>query len=187
MSKSAKAAAYDSQRRILKAREAGLAAAAAQSVQLRAIPLETVLEAMGATPDKSDKHNWRTSAGRITVTGDKFFNHDAGRGGGGALDLVMHIDGCDFKAAKAVLIAIVGAPAVVSDLAHRAAAEVKDMESTVKPFAAPPAVDHAWSDVLGYLTRKRGLKRDLVDRLHDEEQDIRHNTGGTRQYRLPAG
>ena len=58
---------------------------------LRNTPLDPLLDRLGAEPDPKDKHNWRTPVGRMTVTGLKFFNHDEEVGGGGAIDLVMHI------------------------------------------------------------------------------------------------
>ncbi len=44
----------------------------------RGIDLETVLEGFGAIRDPADpKRNWKTHAGRVTVTDEKFYNHDA--------------------------------------------------------------------------------------------------------------
>lgn len=59
--------------------------------RLRAIPLPAVLRALGAEPDRHDAHKWHTSAGVLSVNGAKFINWNCGRGGGGAIDLVMHV------------------------------------------------------------------------------------------------
>ena len=67
--------------------------------RLRAIPLESVLAASGAKRDHQDKAKWHTALGAISVTGMKFMNWNQGRGGGGAIDLAMHLNGLDFKAA----------------------------------------------------------------------------------------
>src|SRR5207245_8310099 len=67
--------------------------------QLRAIPLESVLLATGGNRDPQDKAKWHTDLGAIYVTGMKFMNWNQGRGGGGAIDLAMHLNGLDFKAA----------------------------------------------------------------------------------------
>ena len=67
--------------------------------QLRAIPLESVLVASGAQRDAHDKAKWLTAKGPISITGMKFLNWNQGRGGGGAIDLAMHLNGLDFKAA----------------------------------------------------------------------------------------
>ncbi len=67
--------------------------------QLRAIPLESVLLATGGKRDPQDKAKWHTAKGAVSVTGMKFMNWNQGRGGGGAIDLAMHLNGLDFKAA----------------------------------------------------------------------------------------
>ena len=66
---------------------------------LRAIPLESVLLETGAKRDGQDKAKWHTAQGVISITGMKFMNWNQGRGGGGAIDLAMHLNGLDFKAA----------------------------------------------------------------------------------------
>ena len=71
--------------------------------QLRGIPLESLLVAIGARRDHQDKAKWHTTQGAISVTGMKFMNWNQGRGGGGAIDLAMHLNGLDFKAAVAWL------------------------------------------------------------------------------------
>jgi hypothetical protein len=74
-----------------------------QADRLRAVPLPAVLLAAGAAPGRYDKARWRTAQGLISVTGCKFFNWTRGTGGGGAIDLVIHLYGLDFKAALAWL------------------------------------------------------------------------------------
>ena len=53
--------------------------------------------AIGAKQDRYDKAKWHTAQGVISVTGCKFMNWDLGFGGGGAIDLVMHLMRLDFK------------------------------------------------------------------------------------------
>lgn len=71
--------------------------------RLRAIPLPAVLLAVGARADAQDKSRWHTAQGAISVTGRKFFNWNRDCGGGGAIDLVIHLYGLDFKTAVAWL------------------------------------------------------------------------------------
>jgi len=71
--------------------------------RIRAIPLTAVLLAAGAEPDPHDNARWRTHQGTISITGCKFFNWNRDRGGGGAIDLVIHLYGLDFKGAVAWL------------------------------------------------------------------------------------
>ncbi len=70
-----------------------------QAHRLRALPLETVLPLCGGRADRYDKRKWHTPAGVLSITGAKFMNWNCGLGGGGAIDLVMHLNHLDFKAA----------------------------------------------------------------------------------------
>jgi Protein of unknown function (DUF3991)/Toprim-like len=71
--------------------------------QLRRIPLPVVLRETGAQRDRSDKAKWHTPKGDISITGMKFMNWHQNRGGGGAIDLAMHLNDLDFKRAVAWL------------------------------------------------------------------------------------
>jgi hypothetical protein len=59
--------------------------------RLRTVPLTAVLQFSGAQPDRSDPRKWHTGRGVLSVTGSKFMNWTCGQGGGGAIDLVMHL------------------------------------------------------------------------------------------------
>jgi Protein of unknown function (DUF3991)/Toprim-like len=67
--------------------------------QLRAIPLESVLRLSGAEPHRHDRRKWHTSQGLLSVTGAKFINWHRDAGGGGAIDLVMHLHSLPFRQA----------------------------------------------------------------------------------------
>lgn len=67
--------------------------------QLRAIPLPDVLRAWGAQPDSDDKAKWHTPRGILSVTGAKFINWNQGVGGGGAIDLIIHLNHLGFREA----------------------------------------------------------------------------------------
>jgi hypothetical protein len=71
--------------------------------QLRRVPLPAVLRETGAQRDRSDKAKWHTPKGDISITGMKFMNWHQSLGGGGAIDLAMHLNDLDFKAAIAWL------------------------------------------------------------------------------------
>jgi hypothetical protein len=66
---------------------------------LRAVPLEAVLRCWGATRDRADKAKWHTERGVISVTGAKFMNWNRSVGGGGAIDLAMHLGDLHFPEA----------------------------------------------------------------------------------------
>jgi hypothetical protein len=67
--------------------------------QVRFIALELVLRLAGAQPDPHDRHKWHTSQGVLSVTGPKFMNWTCGVGGGGAIDLVIHLNQRGFREA----------------------------------------------------------------------------------------
>jgi hypothetical protein len=66
---------------------------------VRDMDLKAVLERTGCHQDASDKAKWHTPRGIISVTGPKFMNWTQRSGGGGAIDLVMHLNDLDFKSA----------------------------------------------------------------------------------------
>lgn len=67
--------------------------------RLRALPLDWVLRAWGAQPDRYDKFKWHTPQGTLSITGAKFINWNRGVGGGGAIDLVIHLNHVPFQEA----------------------------------------------------------------------------------------
>ena len=71
--------------------------------QLRRVPLLAVLRETGAQRDRYDKTKWHSPKGAISITGMKFMNWHESRGGGGAIDLAMHLNDLDFKVAVAWL------------------------------------------------------------------------------------
>ena len=67
--------------------------------RLRAVPLEQILRRCGGEPDRSDPRKWRTPAGILSVCGPKFMNWSRGVGGGGAIDLAIHLKSLGFREA----------------------------------------------------------------------------------------
>jgi hypothetical protein len=66
---------------------------------VRQIDLKAILTQTGAIHDNFDKAKWHTPLGTISITGQKFFNWNQGFGGGGAIDLIIHLKEYDFKTA----------------------------------------------------------------------------------------
>jgi len=116
--------------------------------RVRAIPLETVLLAVGAKRDRYDSSKWHTAQGSVSVTGMKFMNWSQGAGGGGAIDLSMHLNGLGFKEA-------------VEWLAERFPATGPGTATVV----LPSRVDSKLLQVQRYLVRERCLPRGLIDAL----------------------
>jgi len=70
---------------------------------LRGVPLPEVLMRLGGVRDARDAARWKTARGAISITGMRFYNWHASTGGGGAIDLVMHLRDVEFKGAVAWL------------------------------------------------------------------------------------
>ena len=127
--------------------------------RLRSIPLERVLPLCGGSPDRHDRHKWHTSTGTLSVTGVKFMNWTVGRGGGGAIDLVMQLHRLDFKGAVDWLASHFGTdlpPA--SDLAAGRA-------SPRPQLRLPRPAQNQLARVRGYLLTQRRLPSPWVDGL----------------------
>jgi len=121
---------------------------------LRRIPLETVLRTVNAEPDDHDHAKWQTARGVLSVNGAKFINWNQVRGGGGAIDLAMHLKACDFNAA-------------VQWLAQRfPGPQSPALASPPKPLLAIPMPDASrLPAVKRYLTAQRRLPDSLLDPL----------------------
>lgn len=128
----------------------------ARANRLRAVPLLAVLRLSGAQPDRRDPHKWHTARGVLSVTGTQFINWNLGHGGGGAIDLVMHLYGLGFGQA-------------LEWLERRAAAV------TTSPLPSPPSrpaelrlprpVPQQLAQVRRYLVTQRRLPAALLDPL----------------------
>jgi len=125
---------------------------------VRHIDLKEVLNRTGAVKDNTDKAKWRTCQGVISVTGQKFINwSDGGIGGGGAIDLIIHLKQYDFKTA-------------VSWLLDNFSISGKQISNNIKPAIQPalrlPKRDHKkLSRITNYLKYDRYLPPELINLL----------------------
>lgn len=121
--------------------------------QLRRVPLSAVLRETGARRDRYDKAKWHTPQGAISITGMKFMNWHQSLGGGGAIDLAMHLNGLDFKTAVAWL--------------QRHFLIPPDSEPPPAPrrLILPPPDRSRLSAVKHYLVRDRAITPSLTDSL----------------------
>ncbi len=136
--------------------------------RLRAIPLTDVLRAVDAQPDGHDPAKWHTRRGTLSINGAKFFNWNESAGGGGAIDLAMHLQGLVFRQA-------------IDWLAQRFAVMP---ESAVAPPHTPrqlvlPVPDpDAWNAIIRYLNGPRSLPMAALQTLRASGElyaDRRHN------------
>ena len=101
-----------------------------QSHEVRDLPILVVLEKLGFasktdsffTPVKSAKtqriHVSNPNSGyvfELIVTGQKWFDVKSGKGGGGAIDLVMYLNQVNFSAAIAQLASLLSASTALKD------------------------------------------------------------------------
>ncbi|MCZ7600587.1 MAG: hypothetical protein M5U09_26635 [Gammaproteobacteria bacterium] len=70
-----------------------------RAAAVRDLPLVDVLLAHGAVRDRQDRCKWHSDQGPLSITGAKFFNWSRHRGGGGAIDLVMHLTNMNYPTA----------------------------------------------------------------------------------------
>jgi hypothetical protein len=123
--------------------------------RVRGIPLQEVLLLAGAKRDRYDKTKWHTAKGVISCTAVKFMNWNQDAGGGGAIDLAMHLNNLGFKAA-------------VEWLCHNF--PNLDRREPLKParaseFLLPPQNPGRLPAVKRYLTEERGLDPFLIQRI----------------------
>jgi hypothetical protein len=144
-----------------------------QADAVRSTPLEVVLTAWGAQRDRRDRHQWRTDRGPLTVTGAKFFNWHLEEGGGGAIDLVMHLGNMDACAAIAWLQRHLGGlPAAATPTARSwqpspSSSSRGDASASPSPLCLPRAHPTHLDRVWRYLTGPRCLAADILEPLID--------------------
>jgi hypothetical protein len=154
------------------------------AAQMRELPLQSVLLARGAVPDHRDKHKWHTDQGPLSITGARFMNWQRGVGGGGAIDLALHLGERDFRAAVLWLARNVAGIAASDNL--------QTPQSSSPPGGAKRALrlpvrdDGKLRRVIGYLVHERCLPDALVNSLIDGER-LYADDRGNAVFLLVAG
>ena len=113
--------------------------------------------------DRRDKSRWRTPRGPLSVTGTKFFSWHDGHGGGGAIDLVMHLGGGDARQAIEWLWHHHGG----SQVAGKNPVIASDSTSSGQlrlPASSPANLER----VRRYLHQRRCLSTDILASLVDD-------------------
>lgn len=163
---------------------------------VRAIPLEVVLTSWDAVCDRRDKSRWHTPRGPVSITGTRFFNWRTCQGGGGAIDLVMHLGGWDARQAIGWLWRHLGCQVADANPVADTRADADPAFSIGSLFSSASSSgrglrlgDESDSDATGrhghqlhlpaaslanlprvrrYLTQRRGLSATVLDSLIDE-------------------
>jgi len=127
---------------------------------LRGINLEGILISFGANRDCKDKNKWHTHQGTVSITGQKFFNWKYNVGGGGAIDLVMHLADCDFVSAISWL------KRNTSQITHTSTPK-ETFGTHSKRLLLPQRDDTKLEQTISYLTKQRAIPETLIIQLID--------------------
>lgn len=183
---------YDMMQEKIKDQDAQIRALKVEADRLRALPIEEVLTRLyGAelAHDSKEHHatrKYQLADGReVGVSPAKTGSGEVwviqgGKGSKGAINLVMELDGVDYKSALQVLGDAFGKTAIVREhrreLASKAQKEVK--AALDEPRTAPPRDEGRWSRVRSWLHDVRAIPNRLASWLHQREAvyaDSRNN------------
>jgi hypothetical protein len=132
----------------------------------RALPLEVVLMARGAVRDRHDRSKWHTEQGPLTITAAKFINWSCHRGGGGAIDLVMHLTRVDYHSAVTWLEQRFALGPVAAEQSTSAPSRHESSRAgRHRPLRLPVPSGPQRGRVLRYLTERRHLASVLLEPL----------------------
>jgi hypothetical protein len=133
---------------------------------VRQIPLETVLAFRGAVRDRHDRAKWHTERGPLSVTGSQFTAWHTNHGGGGAIDLVMHLAQVDVGPAVAWLEQHLAAGSLpVAHSTPSASGGPRPVPQGRRPLRLPMPDERKLARVRRYLTQRRGLADALLEEL----------------------
>ncbi|MBC1280611.1 plasmid recombination protein [Nostoc sp. UCD121] len=135
--------------------------------QLRDLPLVDVAWELGLHHEEG---KWKGHGHIINIDGPKFYDFapDQQKGGGGAIDLVMHVNQCNLRQAVVWLherFGESGAERAAIAKTKTVAAEIIQLEPRPK-FTLPVEDKAKWTAVHNYLTQKRGIPENFVELLH---------------------
>ena len=138
---------------------------------VRNIDLQTLLQRHGCTKDPLDKAKWHTPRGVISVNGQKFMNWTLGTSGGGAIDLVIHLQGVGFKDAVFWL---------CNNFSSTSTQQSSQKQSypQKQTLKLPQRDDGKLLQVIHYLRDQRRIPKELIDNLIESGKlyaDVRAN------------
>lgn len=127
--------------------------------EVRNFDLEAVATRLGLQKDRHDKNKWKDVGHIISINDGKFMDWLADKGGGGAIDLVMHVYKVEFKEAVQWLSG--------QTLPAPARSQSSSVPKEPRPLELPPRNDEHWATARQYLVETRGLPATWVDRFHE--------------------
>lgn len=126
---------------------------------VRHIDLIEILKQQAAVRDNHDEAKWHTCQGVLSVTGQKFMNWTQCVGGGGAIDLIMHLKEWDFKRAVSWLFENLPSYAACSP------EYVSSKTTKERTFILPERENPNLPKVIDYLRYARCIPAALVNML----------------------
>jgi len=151
--------------------------------RVREVPLETVLALRNAVRDPRDPQKWHTEQGPVSITGQKFTNWHRNTGGGGAIDLVMHLADLDASDAVAWLEQHSPAGHAAAGIAAHHASSNRRTTSSVPPanqtgkLRLPARNASKLRRVQNYLTQHRNLSSFVLEPLIEAGKLYADNRG----------
>ena len=134
----------------------------ARAAQVRDSSLEPLVVQLGYSRDPANPARWKRPGSVLSIRGSQFFDHRQGRGGGGAIDLVMHVRHCRFRAAVEFLERHAGLPLCAP---ATASPNAPDRRHSLR---LPPPADRLWHPVRDFLATARGLDPALLERCRQD-------------------
>jgi len=156
---------------------------------VREVALEVVLIHRGAVRDRCDKSKWHTEQGPLSVTGPKFMNWERGEGGGGAIDLVMHLADVDFRTAVAWLEQQLGVCHLAVGQAttrYHCSRKKPTVPEGYHTLRLPVRDDRMLGRVTEYLTRRRHLAAALLEPLVESGKLYADSPGDAAAHQMIA-
>ena len=130
---------------------------------VRNIPLEDIVVYRGAVRDRRDKRKWHSEAGVLSIRGAKFMNWHRQVGGGGAIDLVMHLGAMNYRDAVVWLESHFRSRAALLSSSSAATSSGEPPKSRALRLPAPNP--RKLEQVRRYLTDRRCLAASILDPL----------------------
>jgi Plasmid recombination enzyme len=150
--------------RQIQQQEKSLAHYRALSASMRSLQLERVATELGLRVVPNQHQKWQGQGYELNLNDNKFYDWRSLKGGGGAIDLVMHVQQCDFKHAIVWLRDRFGEPSTLQAVIQTAE-EILQAEP-IQRFILPEPAEQHWQAARSHLTRSLKFPTRLVDQLH---------------------
>lgn len=171
-----------------------------QADKLREIPIGEVLKRVyGAELEKGsrDAHaskkyllpDGRKVAVSSGASGPDVWIEQGDKGQRGAINLVMHLDGLDYKKAVRLLGESFDSTAIEGEHARTLVARVPSeiRKISAEPVPAPAADPTRWPKVKKWLNEVRGIPKKLIDKLHSQGLIYADSRGNATFLRVNGG